>query len=1141
VTRQVIRNNTSVKRATAALVLLWLALCATPLFSQNVVSGDIAGTVTDTTGAVVSGANVELKNPDTGFDKKLTTGATGTFRFPLLRPGEYVLSVSSPQFAVSTKSVTVQLGQVTDASIALGVASKSESVEVSAEAPLIETENGNNTTTISQKAIDQIPNPGGDITYYAQLTPGIAMNTSGSGYGNFSAFGLPSTSNLFTENGNDENDPFLNLNNSGSSNLLLGKNEVQEAAVVTNGYTGQYGRMAGAAVNYTTKYGTNGFHGDASYDWNGRAMNANDYFNNRAGTPRPFANNNQWAADFGGPIVKNKTYFYVDTEGLRYILPSGADVYYPTATFANSVLANIAATQPGQLGFYQQMIKLYTSAPAYNLAVPYNQSPAFTQGGDSTGGCADFAGSAGFGGANPCLKYYHATGNNLNKEWLLTGRIDQNLGSKDTLFGRFKMDRGEQPTSTDLINNSLFGTSSSQPTYEGQLNETHTFNGRMVNTFIASGSWYSAIFERNSGEATALAALPYSTVSFIGTNLATLGGTTPSAPDFAFPQGRNVTQYQIIDDLSISKGHHELKMGANFRRNDITDYDPQILNSGFLNFSSITDFYNGLVNGIGPSSGDFYQQSFPSHPTVPLAIYSLGLYLQDTWKVKPNLTLTLALRADRNSNAVCQTDCFSRLTSQFSNISHDVSIPYNQVITPDQHAAFGGLEAVAWQPRFGFAWSPGGSGNNVFRGGVGIFSDLYAGVLLDNLVTNSPGVNIFQILGSNLAPSPAAPGVPGSVSQIASNSNSSFLSGFGNGATLAQIQASNPFFAPPNFYSVGHITNPKYVEWNFEYQHQITANDLFSMNYVGNHGYDLLIQNPGLNAFGPVAGAPTSPLDPRFGSIFQLSNSAISNYNGLVTSFTHRFSHTFQVMLSYTWSHALDETSSVPNTPFSSAQTIPNQINPYNLRSLNYSSGDGDVRNNFVASYVWDVPGKFGNSFANAALGGWQFGGTVFVRSGLPYSVIDTAAINSLSNFGAGVANGGFVLPTFTGGNIPSCSSPNQACVTSAMFNNGLGAGTETSFGNLPRNSFRGPGYFDSDLSANKNFKLTERVNLRIGANFYNIFNHANFQAPSSNLANSATFGQILATAPAPTNPYGAFQQAGVSGRLVQFEGKVTF
>src|SRR5581483_8525660 len=223
------------------------------LRAQNVVSGDVAGTVTDPSGAVVPNAKVELKSPETGYDKTVTTGPSGDFRFSLLKPGAYTLTIAATNFSKVSRNLNVNLGQVTNASTSLALGASTTTVEVSGEAPILQTENANLTTTFDTRAVQQLPNPGGDLTYFAQTAPGVAMNTSGGGYGNFSAFGLPATSNLFTENGNDENDPFLNLNNSGSSNLLLGKNEVQEVAIVTNGYTGQYGRMAGADVNYTTK------------------------------------------------------------------------------------------------------------------------------------------------------------------------------------------------------------------------------------------------------------------------------------------------------------------------------------------------------------------------------------------------------------------------------------------------------------------------------------------------------------------------------------------------------------------------------------------------------------------------------------------------------------------------------------------------------------------------------------------------------------------------------------------------------------------------------------------------------------------------------------------------------------------------
>src|SRR6185369_5718529 len=226
-------------------------------------------------------------------------------RFSLLQPSEYTLTLSATGLEKVNRKVTVSLGQVTVVSIKMGIVGTTTNVEVTGEQTLLQTDNANIATTFSSNQLANIPVAGGDTTSFAYTAPGVVMNT-GSGIGNFSSFGLPSTSNLFTTNGNDNMDPYLNVNISGASNLSLGVNELQEIAVVNNGYTAQYGRQAGAQVNAFTKSGTNQYHGNALYWWNGRALNANDWFQNNTGTERSFANNNQWAASLGGPIVKNK-------------------------------------------------------------------------------------------------------------------------------------------------------------------------------------------------------------------------------------------------------------------------------------------------------------------------------------------------------------------------------------------------------------------------------------------------------------------------------------------------------------------------------------------------------------------------------------------------------------------------------------------------------------------------------------------------------------------------------------------------------------------------------------------------------------------------------------------------------------------
>ena len=278
----------------------------TPLYGQSTTTGDIAGVVSDATGAVVPNAKIVVTNSDTGFTQTVTSGSNGGYRAPLLKPGVYRITVSASGFETSSNLVTVAIGQIASGDVHLTVGSSSVTVEVSSDTvSLLHTENADISTSISQAQVQSLPNPGNDLTFVAQVSPGAVMNTSG-GDGNFSVFGLPATSNTFTLNGSYENDPFLNLSNSGATNLLLGNNEVSEVNVVSNAYGAQFGGLGGAQVNEITLSGTNKFHGNAVYQWNGRVLNANNYFRNQTPTltPRSFDNVNQFAARIGGPIIR---------------------------------------------------------------------------------------------------------------------------------------------------------------------------------------------------------------------------------------------------------------------------------------------------------------------------------------------------------------------------------------------------------------------------------------------------------------------------------------------------------------------------------------------------------------------------------------------------------------------------------------------------------------------------------------------------------------------------------------------------------------------------------------------------------------------------------------------------------------------
>src|SRR5579863_5704502 len=473
------------KRQLVRLLLIVAAL-ASVLAAQTVVTGDIAGTVTDPSGASVSSARIALKSDATGEAQTATSGANGEFHFSLLRPGLYTLTITAAGFEQTVTQATVNLAQITPVKIQLGLQKQSQTVEVSEQAPLTQVDNANLATTFNNMQLQDLPAPGNDMTAYAFTAPGVTVSTGG-GYGNFSVFGLPGDSNLFTVNGNDNMDPYLNLNNSGASNLTLGSNEVQEAAVVMNGYTGQYGRQAGAQVNYITKSGANDFHGNAAFYYNEKVLNANDFFNNSTGTDRPFSISREWAGSVGGRIIKNKLFFYYDNEGLRYVLPGGGDVFIPTTDFSTFVLNNLKANNAAAVPFYTTALNLYGGASGAGRATPVTSAL------DPALGCGDFAGTAGWGVTKPCASSFRSTVNNLNIERLQAIRFDYNISDKDRLYVRYNDDHGVQATGTDPIN-PAFNANSIQPSYGGQLGYTRVINSTMVNQLLLSSSYYTAIF-----------------------------------------------------------------------------------------------------------------------------------------------------------------------------------------------------------------------------------------------------------------------------------------------------------------------------------------------------------------------------------------------------------------------------------------------------------------------------------------------------------------------------------------------------------------------------------------------------------------------------------------------------------------------
>jgi hypothetical protein len=1159
-----------------------------PASAQTSNTGSINGTVSDSTGAAVPGAAVVLKDTATGAIVNLTTNAEGRFTASFLKPDTFAISATAAGFQSNTITVQVLTGQQSVVNVRVSPSTNTQTVQVNAnDAQLIDTQTANLTTTFTTEQFQNLPAPGGDITTIAYTVPGVVVGAGTTGFGSFTSDGLPGLSNLVVINGADYNvGLYGGLSYSGSSNLTIGQQEIAQAAVVQNGYSVQYGRQAGVIETYATKSGSNRVHGLAQWQYNSSGLNANDFFNNQAGIPRPKAVSNQYAAQIGGPIKRNKLFFFVDTEGIRFVEPSVGFVNLPSSALQNSILANPNLTA-GSKSLYGAMFKGAAAGGAYAKTVPVTNGPGLLQDASGNYGCGSLAGTPdyatggtlGASAAESCLSSGFINTVALNREWLAAGRLDWNISDKHRIFFRVTDDQGSQPTFVSLIN-PAWSMGSDQPSWTGQLNDTYSFTPNLTNQFLAAAVYYSGIFKPANLQA-GLAASPTEFDQSIdgGTNgLAGVGqtvfftaATTLGAPWIDFPGGVNATQYQAVDNISWQKGNHSIKFGFDFKRFNFTDISLQTAAyGGDYVFGSLADEAGGSLPG---SSGSTFSQSFPAFGNIHNALYNTGIYFQDEWKVLPNLMLDFGIRVDRNGNPTCNENCYSHYLGGFPDASATLNTPYNASLSTGHSSFAPSMETAVVQPRAGFNLDVRGDGKTVLRGGVGLFADNFPALVTEQTFLSFPNRYFASVTNGSVAQD------SGSAFAVAAGSAKAVLNGFSQGASYNQIAAALAAqgipFAPPNYDTTPQeFHSARYLEYSMQLQRQITPTDALILSYAGNHGYDLFIANNHLNQrVGPIYGAygdgtfgglPATSPDPRFGQVQSFSNNAGSNYNGISVQYKHIDHSGLTTDISYTYSHALDDISNGGNSqlPYNFG-SFNFQVTPGLPSTLMYSSSDYDIRNNFVMDLVYAEPHRFSNKIVNSVAAGWTVGAKAFWRSGEPFSVLNTNAGAALGSSGTG---GAIVLAQVLNNNFShSCTSYSHPCFQNFGVFNGTGLGVDpasrnvvpayptlkgggvlvqpvqTTFGNVPRNSFRGPHFSDVDATLFKDVFKKESLAFQIGAQAYNLFNHVNFAPPAGNASNLSTLGQIAGDINAPTSPYGSSQQPTVSGRVLVVQGRLVF
>jgi len=515
------------------------------------------------------------------------------------------------------------------------------------------------------------------------------------------------------------------------------------------------------------------------------------------------------------------------------------------------------------------------------------------------------------------------------------------------------------------------------------------------------------------------------------------------------------------------------------------------------------------------------------------------------------LKLTLGARVDRTGSPLCHGSCFALYAGNFPNSAASLTTPYSGEITPANAHPFS-VDPIEFQPRFGFNYQFDQA--TVVRGGAGLFADLYPAVFVDNVFENFPNDNAETLLASNIQNSGS-----GSMYANAAAGNAAVSGGFGAGGTVTSLNNSLTAlgipFSPPSlgaYFAPQHFHEAQYLEYSLQLQRQFGRRNGVSLTYAGNYGYREIIQNPYMNAStgifdnatgawvsnGSLGGLGATPPDPGFASVNAFTNNAHSNYSAAMVTYTHQ-GHGLTGHVSYTYSHALDMVSNagVGNFEPYNSGTLAKQLTPtLGLGNLNYSNADYEIKNNLVGDMVYAEPYKVQNKLVNPLVSGWTVAAKEYYRSGEPFSVTNDNEIGGFQSM-----SGGNLMPQATvSGLTNTCGSNPHTAVNAACLGVSQYLSNQTTFGNVRRNAFFGPHYADTDATLTKQIVKAEGFTFTLGAQAYNLFNHPNFGNPAGTIGDSS-FGIISNTQAPPTSPYGSFQSAAVTQRVLVVNGKITF
>ncbi len=1107
-------------RVVSGMLTLLLAVFLVPraTFAQ-VETGQLSGTVTDPQGAVISGATVTVTSKGTGATRTVKTTGDGTYNVTNLQPGTYQIKVEGAGFGTKTIPAQVSVGTATTVDAQLEVGGSVATVDVVAgeQGIQVNTENQTVQTVVSEKEIKELPTISRNPYSLVQLSGNVSpQDPSGRGAG-FAINGQRAASTNVLLDGADNNDNFT---------AVIGQDvpldAVQEFSVLTSNFSAEFGRAGGGIINVATKSGTNEFHGTV-YEFNRISRLASKDFGVNALYPpdgqtdikKGVFTRNQFGYSVGGPVVKDKLLFFQSTEWLRIRSQDTVSTFVPTPEF-------LAASAPATQAFFSGYS---TTLPINGRVVTRGQIAAGAAGGPFQSLPASLPV---FGEIVQSIPT-DAGGGTPSNQYQVVGRVDYNWTDRSTIYGRYALQ------SQDFVE----GTNAFSP-YNGFNTGSTNFNNNFLvslthvwsDTFVSQSKFVYNRLNNNQplggnaagptlylGSGTSASRLPTG-------DLIALPGYLPFNPGSAIPFGGPQNLAQFYQDQTWSFGSHAFRFGGSFVR--ILDnrtfgaYENAVeqlgssLGNGLDNF--VSGQYRTFQTAIDP------QGHFPGETiTLPVSQpqffrnnrYNEGaLYVNDSWKVHPRLTLNLGLRWDyfgvqHNTDPSLDSNFYfgsgSTIAEQYANGSVQIA----------QDSPVGGLwkkDNNNFGPRVGIAWDVFGDGKTSLRGGYGISYERNFGNVTYNVIQNPPNYAVVA-----LTPAGGAP--------ILSDNLGPFGSGSGD-VTLPRTSLRH----------VNQDIKTAYAHfWSTSIEHEFANSLVASIEYSGSAGRDLYSIEYYNLPFSAVAnGIPfnssTNVLgyeNSQYALINTRGNKGFSNYNGLTFGLDSRvIGRTgLQFQAKYTWSHALDNLSST----FSDSSNNYNLgiLDPENPR-LDYGNADFDVRHRFISSGIWDVPfARDTEGVAKYLLDGWELSYIYTARTGSPFTVFDCSygyyKCIRLLNAG-GLQTTGSSDPRETAGENPNSfdfidltSQASQVGTfiggnpaVSAYAESLYGAPYGGDFGPWPsnmtgRNSFRRPGFWNLDGGIYKNIPLTERYGLQFRAEFYNVFNHANLDADIGNVDASST------------------------------------